>query len=244
MAVGWVPCASRLGQKRRIKTAISPPTQRKKSSGGAASAGGRPLCVERLFWHSSSLWGTEWAEGKSREEMHEDAFFSPSFLVIGCDSGWTLNILKRQETTGTNAGSSTSPNGTFKVICGRRGTAPLLVTSAESPTATRGPPSAHHLDGCTSLSYGLRVISFLVGRGSSCALVYFVNNRFGLQATVWSAPINMLSVGKKWLHSRLKSNNVCKCLKVFNNTSNKTSVCTYPLSRRLGFATHNFPGFC
>lgn len=164
--------------------------------------------------------------------------FFPSFLVIGCNSSWTLNILKRQETTGTNTGASTSSNGTFKVIGGCHGTAFFLVTSAELPTPTHGPPSAHHLAGCTSL-----LCDFLAG-GSSCALVYFVNNRFGLQATVWSTPINMPTVGKKWLHSRLKSNNVCKCLKVFYNNSNKTSVRTCPLSRCFGCTTHNFPGFC
>lgn len=147
MGVGWVPCASRLVQKRRIKTAISPPTQRKRPSGGAASAGGRPsLCRQRICRHSASLGGTAWAEASHARKSAKMCFF-PFFLVTGWDSRWTLNILKRQETLKARTRALQLPIS-------------AAVTSKDSPSPSYGPPSAHHLVHCQSLLRGLRAIYF------------------------------------------------------------------------------------
>lgn len=231
MAVGWVPCASRLGQKRRIKTAISPPPppqQRKKWSGGAASAGGRPLCVVRGF--SDTALDSEARHGTgivTRGTARRCIFFPPSFLVIGRDGRWTLNIPKRQETLQARTWALQLPRLHFQ--SDRRPRRHGFLFSSRQQNCrrqTRGPPSARHLADGASLLRGLRAIPWLEGRVMRLftLLAAEVNNRFGLHATVWKTPIKKLTVGKKWLYSRLKGNNVCKCLKAFTNNCVKTSV--------------------
>lgn len=149
MAVGWVPCASRLGQKRRIKTAISPPPppqQRKKWSGGAASAGGRPLCVVRGF--SDTALDSEARYGPGIVTRGTANVFPPSPPPTPFFSrNWTwlqMNFEHPQKagnTQGTNAGAATSPDCAFRVIGGCGGTASYshhVSRTADGNTRTTG----------------------------------------------------------------------------------------------------------
>lgn len=93
---------------------------------------------------------------------------------------------KAGNTPGTNVGAATSP-----IALSERSTAAAarlltLVTSAELPTPTRGPPSARHLADGAPLLRGLRAIPWLEGRVTRLftLLAAEVNNRFGLHATV------------------------------------------------------------
>lgn len=195
MAVGSALCASRFGQKRLIKTAISPQHRGKAEPRHRLSRGSALCateCVSRFVWGFSDKHFTP-RHDKSRgmRGMHKDFFFF--FLFLNWTTNWMwqqMNCADPQKTGNTSArihGCNFPFAGPPKhPQCGQllpwHGFLPVMVnvsqptwvTSAGLPVPPYGPPSVHHLAHCSSLLYGLHV--FLGRKESSYAPVYFTRS--------------------------------------------------------------------
>lgn len=197
MAVGSALCASRFGQKRLIKTAISPQHRgkaelRHRLSRGLALCATE--CVSRFVWGFSDKHFTpRHDESRGMWGMHNDFFFS---FFKNWTKNWMwqqMNCADPQKTGNTLALQHESMDATSHLrvhqstlsvvsACPWHGFLPVMVnvsqptwvTSAGLPVPPYGPPSVHHLAHCSFLLYGLHV--FLGRKESSYVPVYFTRS--------------------------------------------------------------------
>lgn len=194
MAVGSALCASRFGQKRLIKTAISPQHRGKAEPRHRLSRGSALCATECASWF---VWGFSDKHFTPRHNKSCSMWrMDKDFFLLNWTKNWMwqqMNCSDPQKTGNTWALQHESMAETSPIAgppkhpqCGQclpwHGFLPVMVNvsqptwvmSAGLPVPPYGPPSVHHLAHCSSLLYGLHV--FLGRKESSYVPVYFTRS--------------------------------------------------------------------